>query len=953
MKQMWIRACAAVGTGVLTTVAMGQIPNWGDICVDPMNTTPRSDDFFVQTLNNDLMIFRMGVSGTVTYGGQNGPCYAPNARTIPITGKFTLSVGQRGSLQQTSQGFIDDFMAITFGAFQDPVWCYATTTKNGTRTRFGSAGLGTTFVGFSNRYMYTESTGDNVQARLRVDLMGDAVKMRWQLTNLDAEQANIGLWFGGALGFLSQQDSFGGSRSSGIGLGPSPKPAYIYLPNQRPPRTDVQFDRNLNPAAFPDYVDMVFGQSDAFGIRIENTPSAATADVAENQPAEATQFWLGKNDFLLGAIDDAAAAFPVAMLPDTGFLNNAAFVQAFAERPVQANGTTTFLHYIRSTWSNGDYKLPYAAVVDAPQLIGTPVLDQNGQQANGNLVPNPFPIRVYIDNVGGYAGLGDNTEVPLNDVRVRLKFNANAGVTIAGASGSVPHELERTIAVVQPKNDEFVDFNVTLGQNVTGVVPYTVEVFSQPGNVRKTINGSIMVAARPRLTMYQDANLMTFPYQFDDTSLETVLANFVDPVIPGGDFQAYRWDPVQQGYVITNTLERGRGMWIIYNNTAKSTEIANLAGNPRMSGTLLNSSDLIQNRSGFNMIGNPYNYPVPVSQLVGVSAANPQFSRTFRELVELGFVQSFLTYWDPVTKDYNFVDSQTGLLEPNRGYWLRVLTTDDLTISYPPVNLTWTPEQLRRANKQTPWVQNDKQWKLKLTARTTEGIDSENHVGQAANAEQARMMRIWEPPMAPNQRVSLSVEDTVNGAPSRMAQTLSDKTGRHEWKVVVESKEAGDVTVTWPNLSTLPKNVRLRLEDRASNVTRFLRQSSGYTFRMNQPGRREFTLTAEPGGTVGAVISNVVVSQPARSANRNSPFTISYTLATDATTSVRILSATGKEVYVATRGRADSAGENRIVWNLRNSANQAVAPGTYRVELVAETGSGERIRKVIPINVIR
>lgn len=111
MKQMWIRACAAVGTGVLTTVAMGQIPNWGDICVDPMNMTPRSDDFFVQTLNNDLMIFRMGVSGTVTYGGQNGPCYAPNARTIPITGKFTMSVGQRGSLQQTSQGFIDDFMA--------------------------------------------------------------------------------------------------------------------------------------------------------------------------------------------------------------------------------------------------------------------------------------------------------------------------------------------------------------------------------------------------------------------------------------------------------------------------------------------------------------------------------------------------------------------------------------------------------------------------------------------------------------------------------------------------------------------------------------------------------------------------------------------------------------------------------------------------------------------------
>lgn len=951
---MWIRACAVAGIGLSATAVMGQIPNWGDICVDPMNMTPRSDDFFVQTLNNDLMIFRMGVSGTVTYGGQNGPCYAPNARTIPITGKFALSVGQRGSLQRTSQTFVDDFMAITFGAFQDPVWCYVTTTKNGTRTRWGSGGLGTTFVGFSNRYMYSESTNDNVRGQLRVDLMGDAVKFRWTLTNLDAEQANIGLWFGGAIGFLSQQPSFGGNLSSGIGLGPAAKPAFVYLPNARPPRTDTSFDRTLNPAAFPDYVDIVFGQSDAFGIRLENTPSAATADVGDNQPAEASQFWLGKNDFLLGAVDDAAANFPVAMLPDTGFLNNAAFVQAFGERPVEANGSTLFLHYVRSTWSNGDYKLPYAAVVDAPQLLGTPTTDQNGNPANGNVVPNPFPIRVYIDNVGGYANLGDNTEVPLNDVRVKLKFNANAGVTITGASASVPHELERTIAVVQPKNDEFVDFTVNVGPNVTGVVPYTVEVFSQPGNVRKTINGSIMVASRPRITLHQDANLMTFPYQFDDTSLETILSSFVDPVIPGGDFQAYRWDPIQQGYVITNTVERGRGMWVIYNNTGKTAEIANLAGNPRLTGNLLNSSELIQNRSGFNMIGNPYNYPVPVSQLVGVSAASPQFSRSFRELVELGFVQSFLTYWDPVTKDYQFVDSQTGLLEPNRGYWLRVLTTDDLTISYPPVNLTWAPEQTRRSTKETKWVQNDKQWRLKLTARTNDGIDSENYVGQAATAQQARMMRIFEPPMAPVQKVGLSVEETVNGTPTRMAQSLSDKTGRHEWKVVVDAKEAGDVTITWPNLATLPKNIRLKLEDRAANVTRFVRQSSGYTFRMNQPGRRELVLTAEQGGTVGAVISNVVVSQPgSRSASRNTPFTISYTLATDATTSVRILSATGKEVYVASRGRADSAGENRIVWNLRNSANQAVAPGTYRVELVAETATGERIRKVIPINVIR
>ena len=81
--------------------------------------------------------------------------------------------------------------------------------------------------------------------------------------------------------------------------------------------------------------------------------------------------------------------------------------------------------------------------------------------------------------------------------------------------------------------------------------------------------------------------------------------------------------------------------------------------------------------------------------------------------------------------------------------------------------------------------------------------------------------------------------------------------------------------------------------------------------------------------------------------------TISYALSADALVSVRILSATGKEIYTVTRGRADDAGENTVTWALRDNANRAVAPGTYRVEILAETPNGERVRKIVPINVIR
>lgn len=947
MKQMMIRALGVVGATLTASVGLAQFGNWGSVCVDPMNMMPRTNDHNVGRIGNDLMVIGLGLSGSVTYGGENGPCFNP-AVTIPIAGNFAINIGPQGSIHQTSQDFQDDGMAVTFGAFQDPAWCYAAISKGGERTRWGAGGFSEFFVGFSNRYMRATQTVANVRAQLQIEVVADAIRFRWNLTNLDTADANIGLWFGGAVAMLvGGGQSFTGDISTGFGGFPG-KGTYVFLPNQRPPNTDISFDKNLNPATFPAYADLCFGQTDAFGIRVENESSAATSDVAENQPAIADRFWIGKNTFLLGAVDATDAAFPVAMLPDTTYQRNSAFVQAFPEQVVPAGQSIQILHYVRSTWGTSDYKLPYGVVVDAPKLIGTPQNDFNGNPLGGNIFPNPFNMRVYVDNVGGYGF--DGREFPLNDVRVKVKFAANSGITLTGATATVPYELERTIAVVPERETRFLDFQATAGPNVSGIVPYTVEIFSQPGNVRKTIQGSITFAARPRLSLVKDANFVTFPFTFTDTSLETILENFLDPNVAGGDFQAYRWDPIQQGYVIANSVERGRSYWVIYNNDAGTNTIANLAGSPTMPPANLNSSQLIQNRFGFNMIGNPYNYPIPVNQINGVSAAAPQTSRTFREMVELGYVQSFLTTWDPVAKDYVFIDSESGVLEPNRGYWVRVLTPDDVTFNFPPVFETFVPEQQRRPNA---WRQTERQWKLQLSARTADGIDAQNFVGQAASADQARKLRIYEPPMAPVQKVAIAIEEQINGQPTRMAQSLSETQGRHEWKIIVTAKEAGDVTVTWPNLGTLPKNVRLRLEDKATGASRFLRQTSGYTFRMDKPGTRELRLTSEVGGIATAVIGNVVASQPARSTNRNSPFTISYTLSGDATTSVRILAANGKEVFTVTRGRADRAGQNSVVWNLRNAANQAVAPGTYRVEIVVETATGERVRKVVPINVIR
>ena len=206
--------------------------------------------------------------------------------------------------------------------------------------------------------------------------------------------------------------------------------------------------------------------------------------------------------------------------------------------------------------------------------------------------------------------------------------------------------------------------------------------------------------------------------------------------------------------------------------------------------------------------------------------------------------------------------------------------------------------------------------------------------------------------MAPTQDIAVSVETQVNGQATRLAQSLSDKQGKQEYRVLVQAKKDGEVNLTWPNMSTVPKNVRFRLVDTTASTARDMRSSSGYSYTATAGSTREFKVQVDVGVTSVPVIGNVVVT---RSGDKSggSPFIVNYTLTAAASTTIRILGGNGREVFTVTRGRADAAGQNTAQWNLKDNANRSVAPGSYRMEIVATTPEGDNVRRVVPINVVR
>jgi len=943
---------------------------WSD-CIDPTNTSARSVPFTTIGVGNDFVNVEMGTGGTVTYGGQTGPCYAPGAQTMENKGRFAMWNGAVGSVQSS----FDDGMLLTVGAPLDPVGDYFFTRifdyptgqppADPSYPFIGDAVQGW-LVGASRTYFRVVGGNESNRVELTVRILGDAARWEWNLTNVTDASRQVGLRYGVALGMVSQEyDSQGRNlafsalrpRNTGLSQVYVPKPAgvrqadgttwngYVVTGTTKPLRVERNFLSTRS--SFPETVKFMFGQLEAYGLRVDNVPAVDTPDATR-----AAQLIVGNHgqfqspgllrgdvirsrvfgDFNGGGDPLLNPGAPITEISDT-LLQDTSFAQSYAPTTVAPGGSRKIVYYMRSPWSVGDYRDPYTSLIDAPRIIAS----SSTGGLNG-LNPNPFRVVAYVDNQ--YATV--DREVPMNNVRISLLLEDGKGLKLQDGE-----PVQKTLATILPRDIGNVQWNVEADGKAFGKVPYKVRIEPEVGPTRE-LSGTILVAATPTVRLGQGPNLVTLPWTFSDTALDSILG-----LKYGQDYVAYKWQGDIGEYIPVSSASRGASVWVV-----PTSDLGNLTLKGASAPSDSESGGAVTIlRPGWNMIGNPYQYPIVLSTLTAVAEDDPSNSLTWTELVESQIVSSSLAYWvrnpeDPSSGTYAYTEGATDRILPSIGYWVFVSSFNPVKLIWPPIFDEGLPGATRSKSATTArWQQSDKQWRLQLSARNGVGQDAYNYVGVAASTKDATRLKMQKPPMSPDGKVELSLVDPTSVQPTRLSQVMADNLNRREYKVLVTSKEAGEVTVSWPNLSTVPRNVRFQLVDKATSTSRDLRFAASYTFRMEQPGTRELTLQMEPGVQGRAVIGDVIVTRPSRDAR--APFTINYSLSTQALTTIRILGGSGKEVFTVTRGRSDRVGENSATWAMRDNANRAVAPGAYQVEILAETTTGERVRKIVPVNVVR
>ena len=937
-------------------IIIGQVPyasDWVINCIDPTSkTSPYSTDWAIEYQYDALFGAVMGVAGTVNYSKY---CFPTSGVTLNMAGRLGFYVGTDpyqyqtnglpdpnygtgGSYQDNDTGSIfDDGLGLTFGTYTGvagnfsiaKIFQGAATGTTTTGSYFGSTALYLAYWGASDRYFIGEAVNSNIDVRLRVDVLGDAARCEWRLTNTATSAEIVGMWFGQWVMFNGVQ----GAHTAD----------YVTVPGLPPLTTDCSFATNPGTVSngiiqkqLPPYLNYGADQSLAYGLQIVLQPSA---QIPDQTPADSID--VGKNGWLLGSMTAGDGAMPDVMIPDTPMINgDDAYIEKWNPTQVGAAGSgnevRTIVAYYRSTWSTSDYAKPYSVVLDAPPVIAT-------ASGNPNTFSNATPYFNLIVNIDDTRGFSTNDQsIPLQGVEIDVDLPPG----MSDYNNANSSHLVQYLSTVPPQTVEHVTFKVAVDPTIFGNQQYTVTVKPNPGPT-KVLTGTIVVASQPYLKLSGTANLVAAPWQFQSGDWATILgAN--SGLVLDQDFQVFGWDPIAQDYYLQTNPGRGFGAFVI---AAQGVGNVALGGSPTQVQDLSTDAPQIYLQPGWNLIANPYNYAIPIGQMVGVPTADNKNTYTFAGLANSGYISGYLAYWDPQIQGYNELNNTTDMMLPNTGYWIFVLSSQPVLLDFKAVTQAFLPGIPDNYNNhppkkvQTASLDVAPLWSLQLAARSNGMVDGKTSIGQAASAQVAKVLSKPKPPIAPVKNAISSAIVIPNGVRTmRLGSALTAQSVTNQtWEWDVSTQNSGAVTLTWPNLSSLPSNVSLTLTDTANGAVKNLRTNTSYTYQSGSLSTHKFKVAVRVGvplPVIQSVTANAV--QPAAK--------VSYDLSVNATTTVTVKSGS---TIIATlvRNRADASGSNTTTWNYLDTANRPAKKGTYIVTVSSTPSGGATTTKTTTVTV--
>ncbi|MDW8105263.1 MAG: FlgD immunoglobulin-like domain containing protein [Armatimonadota bacterium] len=568
-----------------------------------------------------------------------------------------------------------------------------------------------------------------------------------------------------------------------------------------------------------------------------------------------------------------------------------------------------------------------------------------------DIVDGEGTVAPLFINIGGAQRVF--VDLPVSGLALRIAFAPGYGGTKNNPNNLYGAVSGLNSGTVHIRSSLGVEASTTLAQGGFGLrlpspafeqlARYTITIKDSDGNT---------VAERQVNLGYQEAVLVleatdsaqtlthTFPagLQMISLPIQPFVTDNADALgIPRGQLLLAHWrqdTPGENKYLLYPTappFRPGVGYWV----KLRSNVVADIRGvTPRP-----DQNFTIATTFGWNQIGNPFTTPVNVSDIEVQYLLNEPV--LFETAVSRGWVGGTVWRYNPATNSYE----PATVLQPWEGYWLRVLVAEGVTLTYP------APLNRSRARSRALSSSGAKaDWLVTLTAHAGESR-AQVRIGQSASASEGfDPVYDSEAPPEFEGMTSLSVLNAGWGAlAGRYAVDVRRSGARAQWNLLVRTAAPErEVTLTWSDLRSLPRGVRLVLLDEVTGRRYHLRSVSSVTLRTDQTGTRLLQLVAEPQSEGMLRITGLRAQR-----TRGGAYSIHYVLSADAQVQAEIVSASGKPVKILQSGAPSRAGVQSVSWDGRDAGGVAVPAGAYLLRLRAYTEDGTSTQAVLPLVVTR
>ncbi len=608
-----------------------------------------------------------------------------------------------------------------------------------------------------------------------------------------------------------------------------------------------------------------------------------------------------------------------------------AYANKWEEQRLAARHSRRYVSYFGLGVASADYDPPFALAGYGPVRLVQQAGDDPSTPAELEEFyltdpegRSPFPVSAYVDNFSPSPLLNPQVTIDLGD----------SGLVLWPSTQT----YSKSLGIVSRNEMAGATWTLRAGPGAAGVAEIR---FTMRG---KEVVRKIYIPAIPVLDPEIDVNglaMVSIPYEFTNTDAEHVFQS-LGSLQPGGNAALIRWDPPSACYrwfpdpFVTNVVP-GEGYWLL-NRTGATINLPNDA-------TPVNTDVpyVVNLRAGWNQIGGPFIVP---QRFDSIRVIGPYANEwTMQEAIDRSLLLGTVFSYNPNSGDYEWVaELPEVMIDPYVGYWL--LAYDDISLSsVAPLLLMPAGTASPRASTE-PVSENN--WRVELVTSVAAQRRAGRYFGVSPTAQDGTDKGdIPCPPAAMSGGVNLQaafVRDTA----SPYVQDLHAPGSAKPWRFAVTTDAANErVSLSWPDLSAMPANLTVVLEDLSTGQRCFMRTVGSYSYSSGAAGgTREFSITVKPRTVASPMVTSAEVAQT------GGGFEIAYTLSTQAAVDIEVRNISGVLIKRVVSGAISEAGTNTALWNGRSEAGTSIPSGRYLCKITArcpDTGQASNLVRTFEV----